>query len=205
MEIAAAKQARKKQERELAKLVRKRDTTVAGSKVYQQLNQQIKTLREQLKPNVSVSEIETEDIDQYNYSGVRPNNEPRRPPSRPAASTRRTPTPFSIGEIPEYLDSLSRGERKKAETAIRQYMTGPRKLNSLEALAAYKERKRRDAQAPVGATEFDDSGDEDQDLGGFGSGRTIDGMGDGSRYVATLLHSPVGLPASAYLDCSGSL
>ena len=60
-------------------------------------------------------------------------------------------------------------------------MTGPRKLNSLEALAAYKERKRRDAQAPVGATEFDDSGDEDQDLGGFGSGRTIDGMGDGSR------------------------
>jgi len=65
-------------------------------------------------------------------------------------------------------------------------MTGPRKLNSLEALAAYKERKRRDAQAPVGATEFDDSGDEDQDLGGFGSGRTIDGMGDGSRDDTTV-------------------
>jgi hypothetical protein len=96
-------------------------------------------------------------------------------------------------------------ERNKAETAIRQYMEGPGQLNSLEALQSYKDRKLYDAQMNVGSTVFDDSGEEDQDLGEFGSGRTIDGMGDGSRYVATLLHSPVGLPASAYLDCSGSL
>ena len=52
-------------------------------------------------------------------------------------------------------------------------MVGPAQLNSLEALDRYKQRRVRDAQAPVGSTEFDDSGEEDQDLGQFGSG--IDG------------------------------
>ena len=34
----------------------------------------------------------------------------------------------------------------------------------------YEQRRESDAQAPVGATEFDDSGEEDQELGEFGSG-----------------------------------
>eukprot|EP01043_Picozoa_sp_COSAG02_P011054 COSAG02_NODE_401_length_23083_cov_26.955839_8_plen_94_part_00 len=50
MEVALERQKRKQLQRELAKLVRKRDSAVAGSRAYQQLNQQIKELRQQLKP-----------------------------------------------------------------------------------------------------------------------------------------------------------
>jgi hypothetical protein len=49
-------------------------------------------------------------------------------------------------------------------------MEGPAQLNSLEALQAYKDRKLYDARMNVGLTEFDDSGEEDQDIGEFGSG-----------------------------------
>ena len=74
-------------------------------------------------------QYEPDDISGYDFTSVRPQKK-----TSVAKRSRRTPTPFSVGEIPEYLNSLSRGERKKAETAIRQYMEGPRKLSSLEAL-----------------------------------------------------------------------
>ena len=45
-------------------------------------------------------------------------------------------------------------------------------LDGNAAIARYEQRRESDAQAPVGATEFDDSGEEDQDLGEF------DGAGD---------------------------
>ena len=43
-------------------------------------------------------------------------------------------------------------------------------LDENAAIARYEQRRESDAQAPVGATEFDDSGEEDQELGEFGSG-----------------------------------
>ena len=52
-------------------------------------------------------------------------------------------------------------------------MTAYRNFGGLEpfqAIAKYKERRETDAQAPVGATEFDDSGEEDQDIGEFDGG-----------------------------------
>eukprot|EP01043_Picozoa_sp_COSAG02_P013097 COSAG02_NODE_519_length_20760_cov_60.588819_3_plen_152_part_00 len=84
MEVAAARQRRKNMERELNKLLRKRDanSTVAGSKLYQQLNQQIKKLREQLKPQREPVLKEPDDISQYDFRVVRPKKDssPRTPP-----------------------------------------------------------------------------------------------------------------------------
>ena len=48
-------------------------------------------------------------------------------------------------------------------------MTGPERYTADEALSAYKLMLGRDDQV-VGDTEFDDSGEEDQDLGEFGGG-----------------------------------
>ena len=145
MEIAAAKQARKKQERELAKLVRDRDKTVAGSKEYQQLNRQIKELREQLKPKREPILEEPDDIDQYDFRVVRPNNQPRPsrrpPPSRPSTSTRRTPSTITPS-MQEYIDSLPRGERGLANNV----MTAYRNFGGLEpsqAIVKFKQRKFR--------------------------------------------------------------
>ena len=48
------------------------------------------------------------------------------------------------------------------------------------------ERRGRDAQAPVGATEFDDSGDEDQDIGEFepsGGGLNGGALSDGLQVL----------------------
>ena len=49
---------------------------------------------------------------------------------------------------------------------------------TLDADDTWRERRARDAQAPVGTAAFDDSGDEDQDLGGFGlrGGALSDGL-----------------------------
>ena len=48
------------------------------------------------------------------------------------------------------------------------------------------ERRGRDAQAPVGDTEFDDSGDEDQDIGEFepsGGGLNGGALSDGLQVL----------------------
>ena len=50
------------------------------------------------------------------------------------------------------------------------YMVGPAELSADAALARFKDRRVRDARAPVGDTAFDDSGEEDQDLGEFDGG-----------------------------------
>lgn len=146
-------------EKKLAALIRERDDANSMSQ-YTALNAQIKALRAELKPRPDVRKA----------APVRPAVPPPSAQAPVRKQTRRTPTPFSTGEIPDYLNSLARGERANAERSIRQYMEGPGQLNSLEALQAYKDRKLYDAQLNVGPTAFDDSGEEDQDLGNFGSG-----------------------------------
>jgi hypothetical protein len=69
----------------------------------------------------------------------------------------------------EYIDSLPRGSKKRATDAFRVYMTGPERYTADEALRAYRLMLSRDDQV-VGDTVFDDSGEEDQDLGEFGGG-----------------------------------
>ena len=51
-----------------------------------------------------------------------------------------------------YINSLPRGEQKKATNALRNYVYGPGKMQPDAAIEKYKERRVRDAQAPVGAT-----------------------------------------------------
>ena len=54
------------------------------------------------------------------------------------------------------IDSLPRGEKDKARNALRQYVYGLGNMPPDDAIERYKERCKRDAQAPVGATDFDD-------------------------------------------------
>ena len=68
-----------------------------------------------------------------------------------------------------YIDSLPRGEQRKAQNIMTAYRNFAG-LDGNAAIARYEQRRESDAQAPVGATEFDDSGEEDQELGEFGSG-----------------------------------
>ena len=157
-------------EKELAALIRKRDKTGNLSE-YSSLDKQVKALRAQLVPKREPVLTEPDDISQFDFSVVRPNNQPRRPPptSRPVAvSTRRTPTVIT-SSMQTYIDSLPRGERRKAQNVMTAYRNFAG-LDGNAAIARYEQRRESDAQAPVGATEFDDSGEEDQELGEFGSG-----------------------------------
>ena len=45
-----------------------------------------------------------------------------------------------------YIESLPRGERDKAKTALRTYVYGPGKMQPDDAIERYKERRARDAQ-----------------------------------------------------------
>ena len=47
--------------------------------------------------------------------------------------------------------------------ALRQYVYGPGRMQPDEAIERYKERRVRDAQAPIGATDFDDLAASDSD------------------------------------------
>ena len=157
-------------EKELAALIRKRDKTGNLSE-YSSLDKQVKALRAQLVPKREPVLTEPDDISQFDFSVVRPNNQPRRPPptSRPVAvSTRRTPTVITQS-MQTYIDSLPRGEQRKAQNVMTAYRNFAG-LDGNAAIARYEQRRESDAQAPVGATEFDDSGEEDQELGEFGSG-----------------------------------
>jgi hypothetical protein len=77
-----------------------------------------------------------------------------------------------------FLESLPRGERSRASTAVKGYVEGPAKLSVAEAIRRFTARRPRDAQA-VGATDFDDSGDEDQALSGNQGG---EGEQDGAGF-----------------------
>ena len=157
-------------QKELAALIRKRDKTSNLSE-YSSLDKQVKALRAQMVPKREPVLTEPDDISQFDFSVVRPNNQPRRPPptSRPVAvSTRRTPTVITAS-MQTYIDSLPRGEQRKAQNVMTAYRNFAG-LDENAAIARYEQRRESDAQAPVGATEFDDSGEEDQELGEFGSG-----------------------------------
>lgn len=178
-----AKKAKKvdPRQKKLAALLRRRDA--AGDlATYAALNRQAKALRAEMRPEPV--QKEPDDISGFDFTSVRP-----RPPKRvsrtpmPAGDdssddesssprhqrSKRTPTLFTKA-IRDYIASLPRGEQRRAENTIRLYMVGPAKLGATEALARFGERRGRDAQAPVGDTAFDDSGEEDEDLGGFGAG-----------------------------------
>ena len=73
------------------------------------------------------------------------------------------PKPAFNQRIYAYIDSLPRGEQKKATNALRQYVYGPGNMQPDDALQRYKERRVRDAQAPVGSTDFDDLAASDSD------------------------------------------
>ena len=62
-----------------------------------------------------------------------------------------------------YVDSLPRGEQNKAMNALRNYVYGPGGMQPDAAIEKYKERRVRDAQAPVGSTDFDDLDATDSD------------------------------------------
>ena len=64
-----------------------------------------------------------------------------------------------------YIESLPRGEKQAARNALRQYVYGPGRMQPDEAIERYKERRVRDAQAPIGSTDFDelDASDSDAD------------------------------------------
>jgi hypothetical protein len=163
-------------QKQLNALIRKRDATQNYAK-YNELNGQIKALRAEMKPQPVLTEpddisefdftsvrptskrpvlTEPDDISGFDFSSVRP-KKPVRPVSKPNAAMR------------EYINSLPRGSKKRATDAFRVYMTGPERYTADEALSAYRLMLSRDDQV-VGDTEFDDSGEEDQDLGEFGGG-----------------------------------
>ena len=88
-------------------------------------------------------------------------------------------------------------------------MTSYRNFGGLEpsqAIAKFKQRKATDARTPTGATAFDDSGEEDQDLGEYtGGGDTADmsvqisGNGDGSRDTTVAMFDSL-FPNELYPD-----
>ena len=73
------------------------------------------------------------------------------------------PKPAFNQRIYAYIDSLPRGEKRKATDTLRQYVYGPGNMQPDDALQRYKERRVRDAQAPVGSTDFDDLAASDSD------------------------------------------
>ena len=140
-------------QKQLNALIRKRDATQNLAK-YNELSRQIKALRAEMGPKPVLAE--PDDISEFDFTSVRP----KKP--------KRTVT-FNVA-IRDYVASLPRGERQRAENTIRLYMAGPAQLSADAALARFKQRHVRDARAPVGDTAFDDSGEEDQDLGEFDGG-----------------------------------
>ena len=180
MEVAIERQRRKNMERELNKLIRKRDNAAAGSTTYQRLNKQVNELKAQLKPRREPVLEEPDDISQYDFRVTRPNNQPRpsgRPQpakpaaGRPAAGTRRAPTVITES-MQNYIDSLPRGERAKARNVMTAYRNFGN-MNPDDAIARYKQRKADDARTPLdNAGEFedelgtDDESDSEEPTGG---------------------------------------
>jgi hypothetical protein len=148
MEVAAAKVARRKQERSLEKLLRGRDAAVVGSKAYQRLDREVKALRAQLRPRREPVLEEPDDISQYDFKVVRPGRAPATAPARPPEVITKS--------MHDFIATLPRGERAQA----RRIMTGYRNYGDMEpsrAIARYKQRKADDARTPLNdAGEFED-------------------------------------------------
>ena len=118
MEVALERQRRKNMQRELNKLVRKRDNAAAGSTAYQRLNKQVNELKAQLKPQREPVTEEPDDISGYDFRVTRPSRRPQSPEPAPrgrrVAGTRRAPAAVITDSMQIYIDSLPRGERAKA-------------------------------------------------------------------------------------------
>eukprot|EP01046_Picozoa_sp_COSAG06_P043781 COSAG06_NODE_5791_length_3272_cov_22.469587_1_plen_143_part_00 len=61
------------------------------------------------------------------------------------------PQPKFNQRVYTYVQSLPRGEQKRAMNALRQYVYGPGRMQPDDAIERYRERLVRDAQAPVRA------------------------------------------------------
>jgi hypothetical protein len=163
MEVAAARQKRKNMERELVKLVRKRDNATAGSTAYQRLNKQVNELKAQLKPQREPVLEEPDDISGYDFRVTRPSRRPQSPEPAPrgrrrVAGTRRTPS-IITESMKKYIDSHPRGERGKARNVMSAYRNFGN-MEPSEAIARYKQRKSDDARTPL-----DNAGDFEDELG----------------------------------------
>ena len=54
-------------------------------------------------------------------------------------------------------------QKQKATNTLRQYVYGPGRMQPDAAIEIYKDRRVRDAQAPVGSTDFDELDASDSD------------------------------------------
>jgi hypothetical protein len=166
MEVAAAKVARRKQERSLEKLVQKRTDSVAGSKEYQRLDREVKALREQLRPQREP----VLDERPARPAAAAPARAPA--PARARGRSRRTPEVISK-PMRDFIATLPRGEREQA----RRIMTGYRNFGGMEpqdAIARYKQRKADDARTPLdNAGEFEDELGTDDESEGEPSGGAL--------------------------------
>ena len=106
------------------------------------------------------------------------------------------PKPAFNQRIYAYIESLPRGEQKKATNALRQYVYGPGNMQPDDALQRYKERRVRDAQAPVGSTEFDDLAASDSDA----EESDDDILGAGATYDAADMRQQQDIAADAIDD-----
>ena len=157
-------------QKELNRLIRERDAT-SNMAQYAKLDRQIKELRAAMKPKREPIVTEPDDISQFDFTVVRPNNQPRKPPSnrRPVAGTRRAPTVIT-GSMQAFIDSLPRGEQGKAKNIMTAYRNFGG-LEPSEAIARYKQRREDDARTPLdNAGDFEDElntdDESDDDFGG---------------------------------------
>ena len=173
-------------EKQLAKLIRQRDSTNDMVKVTK-LSAEIRALRAELKPpEPPAAPTPTPPADDpppvpdvvddaEAPATVPPPDDTDEPFVSPftgapgtgfdgtAPTTSTQSKPKFNQRVYAYISSLPRGEQKKATNALRNYVYGPGKMQPDEAIERYKERRVRDAQAPVGATDFDELDADDSD------------------------------------------
>ena len=106
------------------------------------------------------------------------------------------PKPAFNQRIYAYIESLPRGEKRKATDTLRQYVYGPGNMQPDDALQRYKERRVRDAQAPVGSTDFDDLAASDSDA----EESDDDILGAGATYDAADMRQQQDIAADAIDD-----
>ena len=202
-------------ENELAALIRKRDNASNLSE-YNALDKQVKALRAELKPKaqskpkpqsapppqVASKPFGVDTGDPFNVldgiAGEDFTGNPGTGFDGVAQPVSVQPQPKFNQRIYTYVQSLPRGQQKTAMNALRQYVYGPGRMQPDDAIERYRERLVRDAQAPVGSTEFDelDASDSDTEddpmsqfaalLKGNGVGEITNGAGDGSRDDTTV-------------------
>jgi uncharacterized protein YecE (DUF72 family) len=209
-------------EKQLAALVRRRDKASNISE-YNALDKQIKALRAELKPksqpkpqpkqSAPPPQIASKPfgVDMGDTFGVLDSITGEAFTGNPGTGFDGVTKPVSIQPQPKFnqriytfVQSLPRGEQNKAMNALRQYVYGPGRMQPDDAIERYKDRRVRDAQAPIGSTEFDELDASDSDAEddtapprrrgpmsqffssdtlptGGGIGEITNGAGDGSR------------------------